>query len=73
MLGFDLDFWDYVTFASLFIIAAACMAVLLFVGGLPGRIALSRKHPPKRFPRCNADQSDLLLLTALLHVAAGRI
>jgi len=45
MLGFDLDFWDYVTFASLFIIAAACMAVLLFVGGLPGRIALSRKHP----------------------------
>jgi hypothetical protein len=29
--------------------------------------------PPKRFRRRNATQSDLLLLTALLHMAAGRI
>lgn len=45
MLGFALDFWDYVTFACLFVIGAAFVVVLLFLGGLPGRIALARKHP----------------------------
>ena len=45
MLGFDLDFWDYVTFGAIAVIAAAAMIALLFLGGLPGRIALARKHP----------------------------
>jgi Protein of unknown function (DUF3302) len=45
MLGFELDLWDYVTFASMFVIALSFLLVFLFLGGLPGRIALARKHP----------------------------
>lgn len=45
MLGFHLDFWDYVTFASLFIMAIAVVVVIVFLGSLPGRIAIARKHP----------------------------
>jgi Protein of unknown function (DUF3302) len=45
MLGFELDFWDYVTFASLALAGVAFVLVLLFIGGLPGRIAVSRNHP----------------------------
>jgi hypothetical protein len=40
-----LDFWDYVTFASLFIIGVAGMLLAMFILGLPGRIAIARKHP----------------------------
>lgn len=45
ILGFDLDFWDYITFVALIIIGAAFVSLLLFFGGLPGRIAIARKHP----------------------------
>jgi len=45
MLGFDLDFWDYATFAALAILGIAALITLVFVLGLPGRIALARKHP----------------------------
>jgi len=45
MLGFDLDFWDYATFASFAIVAVAGVIVALLVAGLPGRIAIARKHP----------------------------
>jgi Protein of unknown function (DUF3302) len=45
MLGFDLDFWDYVTFASLFILGVVALVAIVFVLGLPGRIAIARKHP----------------------------
>ena len=45
MLGFELDFWDYVTFASLALAGVAAVLILLFIGGLPGRIAVSRNHP----------------------------
>ena len=45
MLGFELDFWDYVTFASLALAGVAVVLILLFIGGLPGRIAVSRHHP----------------------------
>lgn len=45
MLGFDLDFWDYVTFASLFILGVVALVAIIFVLGLPGRIAIARKHP----------------------------
>jgi hypothetical protein len=45
MLGFELDFWDYVTFGAFFLMAAASVLVLVFLGGLPGRIAIARKHP----------------------------
>jgi hypothetical protein len=45
MLGFELDFWDYVTFGALFIILAFVVASILWLAGLPGRIAYARKHP----------------------------
>jgi len=45
MLGFELDFWDYVTFATLGLAAVCFVVLLVFVMGLPGRIAIARKHP----------------------------
>ena len=45
MLGFPLDFWDYLTFAVLMILGIAFLIVLVFILGLPGRIAIARKHP----------------------------
>jgi Protein of unknown function (DUF3302) len=45
MLGFRLDFWDYATFAVLFLMTAVGLALAVFVLGLPGRIAIARNHP----------------------------
>jgi hypothetical protein len=45
MLGFELDLWDYITFLSLAIIGAGVIVGLMLLGGLPGRIAIARKHP----------------------------
>ena len=45
LLGFHVGFWDYVTFLVLAILVAAGLAVAVFVLGLPGRIAIARKHP----------------------------
>ncbi len=45
MLGFELDFWDYLTFFVLMLCVAALIVVWLFLAGLPGRIAIARKHP----------------------------
>lgn len=45
MLGFDLDFWDYITFAALALVLAFMVATILWLAGLPGRIAIARKHP----------------------------
>jgi hypothetical protein len=45
MLGFKIGFWDYVTFASLAIIVFGFVLFLIFILGLPGRIAIARKHP----------------------------
>jgi hypothetical protein len=45
MLGFSLDSWDYVTFAALFILGVGALVAIVFVLGLPGRIAIARKHP----------------------------
>jgi len=45
ILGFSLDFWDYVTFAALFVMGFAFLGVLIFLLGLPGRIAIARNHP----------------------------
>ncbi len=40
-----LDGWDYLTFVSFFIMGIAGLALVVFVLGLPGRIAYARKHP----------------------------
>src|SRR5271166_5921004 len=45
MLGFDLNFWDYLTFLVICALVAAFLVVVVFVLGLPGRIAIARKHP----------------------------
>jgi hypothetical protein len=45
MLGFDLDLWDYITFAVMFVIGIGAVTGAVIVLGLPGRIAVARKHP----------------------------
>lgn len=45
MLGFEIDLWDYITFLSLFIIGLGLVAALVLLAGLPGKIAIARKHP----------------------------
>ena len=45
MLGFELNLWDYLTFLVIFALVGAFLAVAVFVLGLPGRIAIARKHP----------------------------
>jgi hypothetical protein len=45
MLGFELDFWDYATFATFALAGGAGVLTYIWIAGLPGRIALARKHP----------------------------
>ena len=45
LLGFRLDGWDFATFGALFVIVAAGLTAAVFILGLPGRIAIARKHP----------------------------
>lgn len=45
MLGFELGFWDYLTFITLFLIVVCVMSLWVWLAGLPGRIAIARKHP----------------------------
>ena len=45
LLGFELDSWDYLTFGVLFVCVVVFVAFLIWVAGLPGRIAIARKHP----------------------------
>lgn len=40
-----IGFWDYVTFATFAIVGAGVMIFVIWMMGLPGRIAISRKHP----------------------------
>jgi hypothetical protein len=40
-----LDIWDYLTFLSFFVLGITSLVVLVFLLGLPGRIAYARKHP----------------------------
>jgi len=45
MLGFELTIWDYATFATLVAAAAVFLVLYIWLAGLPGRIAIARKHP----------------------------
>ena len=45
LVGFHVGFWDYAAFAALFVIGVAFLAAAIFILGLPGRIAIARKHP----------------------------
>ena len=44
-MGFQVGFWDYVTFGALIIIGAAIGGAVLLILGLPGKIAIARRHP----------------------------
>lgn len=45
MLGFSLDLWDYLTFLVTFLLIGAFLTIAVLILGLPGRIAIARKHP----------------------------
>ncbi len=45
LLGFKLDFWDYATFLVLLVCVMTGLVFLVWLAGLPGRIAIARKHP----------------------------
>jgi hypothetical protein len=45
LLGFELEFWDYLTFLALAVSVLGGLAALVWLAGLPGRIAIARKHP----------------------------
>ncbi len=45
MLGFKLDGWDYAALAAILGLVIAGLAIAVLVLGLPGRIAIARKHP----------------------------
>jgi hypothetical protein len=45
MLGFHLTIWDYLTFLVALAVIGAFLTVAVLVLGLPGRIAIARKHP----------------------------
>jgi hypothetical protein len=45
LLGFKVDFWDFVTFGVLFLLVLAGLITVVWLAGLPGRIAIARKHP----------------------------
>lgn len=45
MLGFELDGWDYATFAALALVGGSAVIFVVWLAGLPGRIAIARNHP----------------------------
>lgn len=45
LLGFHVGFWDYITFLALLVILVAIRAAIIIILGLPGRLAIARKHP----------------------------
>jgi hypothetical protein len=45
VLGFELDFWDYATFATAAAAGISLILIYIWIAGLPGRIAIARKHP----------------------------
>ena len=67
LLGFELDFWDYATFAVLALSVAVFLSFLVWLAGMPGRIAIARKHP-------DAEAVKILegLGTATISEAQGR-
>jgi hypothetical protein len=45
LVGFKLDIWDYLTFLVLAVAVLGGLTFLVWMAGLPGRIAIARKHP----------------------------
>jgi hypothetical protein len=45
MFGFELVFWDCATFVIMFTCVLLGLTFIVWFAGLPGRIAIARKHP----------------------------
>ena len=45
MFGFELGFWDYMTFATIMLLVFSGVGFFVWLAGLPGRIAIARNHP----------------------------
>jgi hypothetical protein len=45
LLTIEVGFWDYITFAVLFVCLVLFLVFLVWLAGLPGKIAIARKHP----------------------------
>ena len=45
LLGFKPDIWDFLTFLALAVAVLGGLSALVWLAGLPGRIAIARKHP----------------------------
>ena len=45
MLGFELTVSDYATFITFALAGVSVLAAVVWLAGLPGRIAIARKHP----------------------------
>jgi hypothetical protein len=45
MLGFEITGWDIITFVVLMVCAVLFLWFIVWLAGLPGRIAIARKHP----------------------------
>jgi hypothetical protein len=45
MLGFKLDFWDYLTLGTAMLAGGCGILIYIWIAGLPGRIAIARNHP----------------------------
>jgi hypothetical protein len=43
--GNELGLYDYLAFLAIFVVVAGTLASVVFMLGLPGRIAIARKHP----------------------------
>lgn len=44
-MGFKLGLWDYLTFATFALLGVSVIMFWVWLAGLPGRIAIARKHP----------------------------
>ncbi|HTY87125.1 MAG TPA: DUF3302 domain-containing protein [Candidatus Acidoferrum sp.] len=45
MLGFEITGWDILTFVALIVCVVLFLWFFVWLAGLPGRIAIARKHP----------------------------
>ena len=45
LLGFKPDIWDYATFLVFLLLVVSGLTFIVWLMGLPGRIAIARKHP----------------------------
>jgi len=43
--GNELGLYDYLAFLAIFVVVAGTVGLAVFMLGLPGRIAIARKHP----------------------------